>query len=682
MKKTPSMRTVFPSLLLCLSWISVLQAEAPEGYYEPAYGQKSYALKTALFHIIEGHTSLSYAALWDAFQTTDCREDGYVWDMYSHCDFRFGSNQCGNYSREGDCYNREHSFPKSWFDDARPMYTDLFHLYPTDGYVNGRRSNDPFGEVEDPTWTSEAGCKLGPNSTPGYSGRVFEPLDEYKGDFARTYFYMATRYEDRIADWSSCPVCNGTSGQAYDDWVVDLLLAWHEQDPVSAKERDRNDAVYVYQGNRNPFIDYPELVEKIWGNDTTAFDPEGTEPDPGPDPDPEPDPDSLSSYRLVYCYADALDSVVFTDTLFLSAPVEVSGEGAMKIARDEVLHASRAKVGDTLINEGFSGMGGNESGAQAASVDLTDGYVESFEGSVFQSGASVRLASSSKSGAVVFKDVEASGSFFLQVGGKGWAEDELDFTVECPTCQPSSQTLSFTAYRPDAFQTLEPVVFEAEGSVSLIIRAQSNHRVFLDRVLLVALGDSVPPDPDPNPDPEPLPDTTRILSILYPVPGDTLAVDSVVAQVRLAGLPDTLSLNGIYALNPAYLADSMGYVFHVGLWYRDSCLQKDTVPFFFLGNPARDSLPGSGTDTLATRPLASRLDFKLYPNPSTGDVTLEIPASSRDAWVEIYTATGRLSLRKELGTMQVLKLQLLQPGLYLVRVGNARGVATRKLLVR
>lgn len=286
------LRKIFVCAVALLpSWASLAIADEPEGYYESAYGKSGYALKTALHQIIRDHASLSYKELWEAFRTTDVREDGYVWDMYSDCDFRFGSNQCGNYKQEGDCYNREHSFPKSWFDDASPMYTDLFHLYPTDGYVNGRRGNNPFGEVDNPTYTSQAGCKVGPNATPGYSGTVFEPLDEYKGDFARTYFYMATRYEDRIANWGSCPICNGSDDQAFDSWVVDLLLQWHEQDPVSDKERERNDAVYVYQENRNPFIDYPELVEKIWGEDNTPFDPENPDPDPEPNPDPEPEPE-------------------------------------------------------------------------------------------------------------------------------------------------------------------------------------------------------------------------------------------------------------------------------------------------------------------------------------------------------------------------------------------------------
>ncbi len=104
------------------------------------------------------------------------------------------ADQCGNYGGEGDCYNREHSWPKSWSDEDAPMYSDLFHLYPTDGYVNGRRSNYPFGDVGSASWTSMNGSKVGSCSYPGYSGTVFEPIYEYKGDFARSYFYMTVRY--------------------------------------------------------------------------------------------------------------------------------------------------------------------------------------------------------------------------------------------------------------------------------------------------------------------------------------------------------------------------------------------------------------------------------------------------------------------------------------------------------
>ena len=265
-------------LLLAILYFFTIQifAQEPTGYYDDATGKTGAELKTALFGIISSHTALSYSALWSAYYNTDAKPNGKVWDMYSDVpggtppyEFTFGSGQCGNYSVEGDCYNREHSFPKSWFSEASPMVTDIFHIYPTDGKVNGQRSNYPYGEVSAPTWTSQNGSKLGPCTFDGYSGTVFEPIDEYKGDFARTYFYMATCYENKISNWSSA-MLDGTSYPAFTTWAINLLLKWDCDDPVSQKEIDRNNEVYDnYQHNRNPFIDHPEFVNNIWGETST-----------------------------------------------------------------------------------------------------------------------------------------------------------------------------------------------------------------------------------------------------------------------------------------------------------------------------------------------------------------------------------------------------------------------------
>ena len=235
-------------------------------YYQQADGSKGQALKTALYGIIKEHGELGYGELWEAFKSTDAREDGKVWDMYSGVtDYNFVTSG-SNYKKEGDCYNREHSMPKSWFNDETPMYTDLVHLVPTDGYVNGKRGNNPFGETNSPTYTSEGGfSKLGPSSIAGYSGTVFEPNDEYKGDFARIYFYMVTCYEDKVSTWES-DMLDHNSYPAFTDWALGMLLRWVEEDPVSQKEIDRNNAVYNIQGNRNPYVDYPGLEQYVWGN--------------------------------------------------------------------------------------------------------------------------------------------------------------------------------------------------------------------------------------------------------------------------------------------------------------------------------------------------------------------------------------------------------------------------------
>lgn len=254
------------------------------GYYASADGLTGYALKSELHNIIDNHSTQSYSALWSFYlsygRDTYYENDGSILDIYSEnptgsdpFNFTAGSDQCGSYSGESDCYNREHAFPRSWFGGAvAPMNTDVHHIFPTDGYVNARRSSYPYGEVGSASYTSSNGSRLGSAASGlGYSGTVFEPIDEFKGDIARAYFYMATRYEDVISGWENQSsygndALNGTSTQVFESWFLNMLLSWHAQDPVSQKEVDRNDAAYSFQGNRNPFVDHPELVGEIWGN--------------------------------------------------------------------------------------------------------------------------------------------------------------------------------------------------------------------------------------------------------------------------------------------------------------------------------------------------------------------------------------------------------------------------------
>ena len=250
--------------------IASVWAQIPTGYYNNASGLTGEPLHQALHDIIDGHTVLSYTSLWTHYQTTDVKPNGKVWDMYSDIpdgtppyEFTFVSDQCGNYGAEGDCYNREHSWPKSWFNDMAPMNTDIFHVVPSDGYVNGQRGNYPYGEVSNPTWISDNGCKKGPNSYPGYSGTVFEPIDAYKGDFARIYFYMSTRYLGEDGSWPGSDMANGAQ---LEPWALDMMMEWHAEDPVSQKEIHRNDANYGIQNNRNPFVDHPNYVNLIWNN--------------------------------------------------------------------------------------------------------------------------------------------------------------------------------------------------------------------------------------------------------------------------------------------------------------------------------------------------------------------------------------------------------------------------------
>ena len=253
-------------------------------YYQAAEGLTGYTLKTALHNIIKDATVEGYSALWTFYKSHELdvyyENDGTILDIYSESpngsdpySYVKGTDQCGSYNSEADCYNREHSFPRSWFGGSiEPMNSDVHHIFATDGYVNSKRSSYPFGEVGSASFTSNNGSRVGSGASGlGYSGTVFEPIDEFKGDIARAHFYMAVRYQDRIAGWennssNSDAALNGTSTQVFEPWLLALLKKWHNEDPVSAKETARNDAAQNYQGNRNPFVDHPEFVSQIWGN--------------------------------------------------------------------------------------------------------------------------------------------------------------------------------------------------------------------------------------------------------------------------------------------------------------------------------------------------------------------------------------------------------------------------------
>ena len=266
---------------------TVTPAASLPTYYQQIDGKAGKTLFDAVQQVTKtGYSSLGYNGLWTAFKTTDKKSNGQVWDMYSNCNWTFGSDQCGSYSNECDCYNREHSIPKSWFGGSTSgPGCDIFHLVPTDGKVNGMRSNYAFGEVSSASYTYDGAKKgsaksitiTGGNTIAGNtgttisaSGTVFEPRDEYKGDFARGYMGSLLRWAGEKAfttgEGSDIFTTTFTTGSfGLTKYGVALLMKWHRQDPVSKKEIDRNNGIQQTQGNRNPFIDYPYLAEYIWG---------------------------------------------------------------------------------------------------------------------------------------------------------------------------------------------------------------------------------------------------------------------------------------------------------------------------------------------------------------------------------------------------------------------------------
>lgn len=269
-------RNLLPFLLLFAFFNAFSQI--PSGYYNNAAGLTGADLKTALSQIItNNHTPKSYNNLYNGYVTTDTdnfyENDGTVLDIYSenpngndpYVYHHVSSDQCGNYSVEGDCYNREHIVPQSLFGSAMPMYSDINFIRPTDGKVNGYRSNHPFGKVGTASYTSQNGSKLGNSVSQGFSSTVFEPIDAFKGDVARMIFYFVTRYQNQLSTFTSGNMLGNSPYPGLQTWELNQLLAWHIMDPVSPEEINRNNKSFEYQGNRNPYIDHPEYVNQVWG---------------------------------------------------------------------------------------------------------------------------------------------------------------------------------------------------------------------------------------------------------------------------------------------------------------------------------------------------------------------------------------------------------------------------------
>ena len=276
------------TLAICFA-LSLMAEEIPAGYYDGINGKKDAELKTALSNIVKGgeryaygvndyHTSsnppewekgdLKAYGTWQALPQTDMHPDGIVWDMYSNC-VRYYPNKPGE---SGCSLNIEHCLPKSWWGgDVNDAYKDLYHLNPSDQRANGQKSNYAPGHVLKADKFDNGSFKMAKagNSSTGYI--CFEPEEQYRGDFARAYFYIATAYEDftwksGTSPFDAAKAIDNDSYLEFQPWLIEVLLDWHRADPVSDKERCRADRISDIQHNRNPYIDYPELVEYIWGN--------------------------------------------------------------------------------------------------------------------------------------------------------------------------------------------------------------------------------------------------------------------------------------------------------------------------------------------------------------------------------------------------------------------------------
>lgn len=281
-------------LLSVMLAAATASAGYPDGYYNDLNGKNKAALKTAVGKAVASHKEISYGnSTWAAFAHTDVLEiDGrkYWWDRYSSNLVPAPSSHSG--------LNIEHSVPKSWWGGTNnSAYKDINHLNPSNQDANSRKGNFPLAPVGKQTWTN--GVTIVGKPASGYGGgaaTVYEPIDEYKGDFARIYFYMFSMYP--TITWKDGTDWMYTVGETYPQfkpWAINMLLEWNRMDPVDEREQARNDAVYEQQKNRNPFIDFPDLAEYIWGNKTN----ETFQVDGGHNPGVEPEIISPSTGQVL-----------------------------------------------------------------------------------------------------------------------------------------------------------------------------------------------------------------------------------------------------------------------------------------------------------------------------------------------------------------------------------------------
>ena len=244
---------------------SQLQAD----YYSSINLSSDTALFRLLGRVISGGIRYTYGSgthhTWDAFYHTDREENSMlVLDMYSNNKRYFlEQNPVASVSE----LDIEHMFPKSWWGGTvNNAYKDLHHLVPADYSANRSKGNDAPGEVLYPGFDNGS-MIIGQPQADCPAVRVFSPADEYKGDFARAYFYILTAYPDLQWDMTTpaASFLDPHKPLLLQPWAEQLLLDWHRQDPVSEKEIRRQSEVARIQHNRNPFIDYPCLAEYIWG---------------------------------------------------------------------------------------------------------------------------------------------------------------------------------------------------------------------------------------------------------------------------------------------------------------------------------------------------------------------------------------------------------------------------------
>ena len=488
------------------------QSQVPQGYYDSANQLSGKNLKVALQQVIQDHEVFSYGSLWYHYELTDVvpGTDNQVFDYYSPRVYYFtGVGLAPNGA------NKEHCCPQSWWGggNVSNCFSDLFNVYPSDIDANSAKSNYPLGLVGSSVKFNNGCTIVGESKRSEYEGTVFEPCDDYKGDFARIYFYVATCYSD-IA-WGSNS--NVKSELVQEDWptlkpwLYTLLLKWHNQDPVSEKEKQINNNAEKEQGNRNPFIDYPALADYLWGDYTaTAF--------------------SLAEAKLYEHVASGqIDPSEPNDTIEIINPVDTTG----------VLI-----VGETLLADTFdSASEGNDEETGGSSTQWSGDEWFPTVSNVFQAGGTLRLGSSKNTGSITSVNLNyAGGPVMVELTVKGWTSVEGTLLVRMGD---ETQTVNYAATINDAFERVRLVFHNVPKNPAITI-STSAKRCYLGEVTVKAATYQQPAvSQDVNGDG--IIDTQDVLAVYQYIQNGSLPIEGTGScDVNGDGIVDTQDVLAIY----------------------------------------------------------------------------------------------------------------------------------------
>ena len=497
-------------ITFALSFLSVLPivAQPSASYYNKVDGLKKADLKLALKNIIINHKQLTYGSELPAAYQSVYYIDGQpsmVYDLFSTETYEYSSSK----------WNKEHVIPKSWWGGTvNKAYSDIFSVIPSESGANTQKSNFPIGTVYRSKFDNGR-IKVGTPVT-GQGGSyttVFEPADEFKGDFARIYFYVATCYSD-IA-WGSNS--NVKSELVQEDWptlkpwLYTLLLKWHNQDPVSEKEKQINNNAEKEQGNRNPFIDYPALADYIWGDYTaTAF--------------------SLAEAKLYeHVVSGQIDPFEPNDTIEIINPVDTTG----------VLI-----VGETLLADTFdSASEGNDQETGGSSTQWSGDEWFPTVSNVFQAGGTLRLGSSKNTGSITSVNLNyAGGPMTVELTVKGWTSIEGTLLVRMGD---ETQTVNYAATINDAFERVRLVFHNVPKNPAITI-STSAKRCYLGEITVKAASYQQPAvSQDVNGDG--IIDTQDVLAVYQYIQNDSLPIEGTGScDVNGDGIVDTQDVLAIY----------------------------------------------------------------------------------------------------------------------------------------